>query len=122
MRGGAARVAMFTAILAIFVVSTKASAGNGTCRVHDQGKLAGSVPTDSICAEIKAAIASQAPTAGYHVEITVFSPSRLTAELVVNGKALPVQNFAVMDRNLSEGTIKRFAHSLAAIVAQVTEE
>lgn len=91
----------------------------GQCRVA--GKLRVPVAPDVICAEIERAIASEAPAVHYSAEITVLSPSRLTAKLVVEGRVLPLQNFAVMDQNLSESTIKRFASSVAAIVAKAAK-
>ena len=72
---------------------------------------------DAICAEIDRTIASHAPGVRYSVEIRALSPSRLMAALVVDGRTLPVQNFAVMDRNLNESAIRHFAQSLATAVA-----
>ena len=42
--------------------------------------------------------------------------------LVVNGRTLPEQNFAVMDRELNPGAIRRFAESLAGEVAKAAKE
>jgi hypothetical protein len=42
----------------------------------------------------------------------------LTASLVVNGRRLPEQKFAVMDRELGESSINRFADAIAAEVAK----
>jgi hypothetical protein len=42
--------------------------------------------------------------------------------LVVNGQRMPEQNFAVMDRELSPGSIQRFAEALATEVAKVVKE
>lgn len=93
------------------------------CSVIDGEKL----PLDSgganaICAEVERATAARAPDAHYKVEITVLSPSRLAAMLTVNGRTLPLQNFAVMDRNLNDRSIQHFADSLAAVVAEAARE
>jgi len=50
------------------------------------------------------------------------SSSRLLAVLVVNGRTLPDQNFAVMDRELSPDSIRRFAQALAIEVAKAAKE
>jgi hypothetical protein len=41
---------------------------------------------------------------------------------MVNGRKLPEQNFAVMDRDLNPGSIRRFAESLAREVAKAAKE
>ena len=75
----------------------------------------------AVCAEIEQAISSAAPNVAYTAEITVLSPSRLAAALVVNGRRLPEQRFAIMDRELNRGAIERFARSLAAEVAKAAK-
>lgn len=50
------------------------------------------------------------------------SSSRLSAVLIVNGRTLPDQNFAVMDRELSPDSIRRFAQALALEVAKAAKE
>ena len=67
-----------------------------------------------ICLEVEKAIAAAAPNLSYSAEIQVLSSSRLAARLVVNGRELPQQNFAVMDRELDRPSIARFAGALAA--------
>jgi len=47
--------------------------------------------------------------------------ARLSAALVVNGRTLPEQNFAVMDSGLDAGAIRRFAQSLAQAVAKAAK-
>lgn len=95
----------------------------GQCTIIDSGKLpALSGKDEAICAKVERAIAAKAPTARYTAEIKVVSASRLTTTLVVEGRALPLQHFAVMDRNLSEGSLERFASSLAAAVAKAAKD
>ena len=90
----------------------------GRCRVVAGEKiLASPGGADALCNEIQRAVAAAAPRARYSAEVKALSPSRLAATLVVNGKALPEQNFAVMDRNLSTASIREFADSLAQEVA-----
>lgn len=92
---------------------------SANCTVVGNGKsVAASGGHDSLCAEVERAIASRAPGVPYTAEIRVLSPSRLAATLLVNGHALPVQNFAVMDGTLGEHSIKQFADSLAKAVAE----
>ena len=47
--------------------------------------------------------------------------SRLSAVLVVNGRTLPAQNFAVMDSGLDMASIRRFAAALAGEVAKAAK-
>jgi len=47
--------------------------------------------------------------------------ARLSATLIVDGRTLPVQNFAVMDRGLDAASIRRFAQSLAEAVAKAAK-
>ena len=75
----------------------------------------------AVCAEIERAVAELAPRAHYTAEITVLSKSRLAATLVVNGRMLPEQKFAIMDSDLNAGAIQRFARSLAAEVAKAAK-
>ena len=107
---------------AVPLVTADAGPLAGQCRVAHGGKLAASVGADAICAEVERAISAEAPTVRYDAEITVLSPSRLAARLVVEGRLLPVQNFAVMDANLHEDSIRRFARSLAGVVAQAGKQ
>lgn len=109
--------ALFAAALAGgSAMNAGAAAPSAQCRVVDGEKLPHAIAGDAICREVQEAIAAHAPGARYSVEIKVVSPSRLAATLIVDGRTLPVQNFAVMDRNLGEGAIKNFAQSLAAAV------
>ena len=72
----------------------------------------------AVCSEIERAVASAAPKVRYSADVRVLSKSRLSAALVVNGRALPEQKFAIMDSELDAGAIKRFAASLANAVAE----
>jgi hypothetical protein len=76
---------------------------------------------DAICDAINRAVAARVPTAHFTAEVKVLSASRVTTRLTVNERALPEQNFAVMDRNLNQGSIERFAQSIAAAIAQAIE-
>lgn len=91
----------------------------GHCTVVGSEKLP--VSSGLICNEIDRAIALRTPNVRYSVEIRVISDARLTARLIVEGRSLPLQNFAVMDGKLNEGTTKRFATSLAAVVAEAAK-
>ena len=92
------------------------------CQVIGSEKLpAGSGGTKAVCAEVERAVAELAPRAHYSAEVTVLSKSRLAATLVVNGRTLPEQKFAIMDSDLNAGAIQRFARSLAAEVAKAAK-
>ena len=86
----------------------------GICRVADGSKLPAAL-NEAICAEVRHAIASAVPGSPFVVEVTAMSPSRLAARITVAGKALPKQNFAVMDNQLDRGSIRRFAQSLGEV-------
>lgn len=70
-----------------------------------------------LCTTIERAVAVRVPEANYTADITVLPRSRLKASIAVEGRQLPEQNFAVMDRELSQATIQRFAETLAGLVA-----
>ena len=92
------------------------------CQVVGGKKLpAGSGGSKALCAEIERAVAKLAPSAHYNAEVTVLSKSRLAATLVVNGRTLPEQRFAIMDSDLDAGAIQRFAHSLATEIARAAK-
>ena len=92
------------------------------CRiVAGEQFLAGSGGGDALCAEIDRAITAAAPRARYSAEITAMPRARLSATLIVDGRTLPVQNFAVMDRGLDAPSIHRFAQSLAEAVAKAAK-
>lgn len=99
------------------------SAMNNQCRLIGGEKLPRSVSGggDAICAEIRRAITAKAPHARYRAEVRVLSKFRLDATLVVDGRALPEQNFAIMDSELNAGAVQRFAASLAQAVAEAAK-
>jgi len=89
------------------------------CRVIGGAKLPASAGgPDALCAAIKHAVAARAPNARFSAEVKVMTPSLLSTSLVVDGRALPEQKFAVMDSDLNKGSIERFAQSIAAVIAQ----
>jgi hypothetical protein len=89
------------------------------CRVIGGDKLpAESGGAGALCATIRNALAKQAPNVRVSVEVRVLRPSMLATILVVEGRTLPEQKFAVMDRNLNTRSIERFAQSIATKVAE----
>ena len=89
------------------------------CRVIAGDKLpAATGGAKALCAAVERAVRELAPNARYRAEVKVLTPSSLATSLVVNGRALPERRFAVMDRELGEGSIRRFANSIAAEVAK----
>ena len=98
------------------------SAPRHDCRVLDAGKLpAAAGGAHAICAAIEQAVAAQAPNVRFSAEVRVVTPSMLATKLVVNGRALPEQKFAVMDRKLGASSIQRFANSIASEVAKAAK-
>jgi hypothetical protein len=92
------------------------------CRVVDGAKLpAASGGAAALCAAIEQAVSARAPGVAYSAEIRALSASRLAATMVVNGRALPEQNFARMDRELDRPAFERFAAALAEQVAKAGE-
>lgn len=91
----------------------------GRCHVAGGDNLPATTGgSEALCREIANAITRHAPHAKYSVAVNVISTSRLSATLVVNGHVLPEQRFAVMDSELSPGSIARFAEALALVVAE----
>jgi hypothetical protein len=76
---------------------------------------------DALCSAIDRAVAGQAPGVRFTAQVKVISDSRMAAALVVNGKPLPEQNFAVMDRKLDQNSLRRFAEAIAAKVAKAAK-
>lgn len=92
------------------------------CRVVASEKLpAASGGPDAICSAIEKAVAGAAPNVRFSAEVTVLTPSMLSTSLHVEGRSLPEQKFAVMDRELNEASIRRFANSIAATVARAAK-
>ena len=102
-------------------MSVASSSGAARCRVIAGEKYLGT-SKKTLCREIEAAIAAEVPGARYTAEVKALSPTRLTAQLVVNGRALPEHKFAVMDADLGIESMKRFARSLAADVAKAVKK
>src|SRR6476646_10149114 len=99
-------------------VSVAGKEAQRSCRVVAGEKLlAGAGGAEALCAQVKKAIATAAPKARYSAEVKVMPRSRLSAALVVNGRALPEQKFALMDSELGPATIQRFAEGIATAVA-----
>ena len=97
--------------------------GQPHCRVIAGEKLlpASSGGPEAICAAIEAGVNEKAPNAHYTAEVKVLRKSMLATTIVVNGRTLPEQNFAVMDRDLNPTSIKRFAESIAAKIADAAK-
>src|ERR1700744_690466 len=94
----------------------------GHCNVAAGEKLPPqSGGAELLCSEVEGAIAAAAPNVAYQAHIQVISPSRLAAVLAVNGRRLPKQKFAIMDRELNRGAIERFAQALAIEVAKAAK-
>jgi hypothetical protein len=103
-------------------VTPAAKSGHGQCKIVEGEKYLGvELGSSTICSAIERAIAAEAPAVAYNARIKVLSPSRLTAALVVNGRALPEHKFAVMDNNLSAQAVERFAQSLALAAADAAK-
>ena len=121
MRGNAT----FLLVLAAGVVPAGACAMSATgkpqahCSVLGGEKLPARVGgPKAICDAVERAVASRAPGVRFSAEVKVLTRSMLTASLVVNGRRLSEQKFAVMDRELGESSINRFADSIATEVAK----
>ena len=121
MRGSVATIlsAMLAAMVpAGAIAMTGPNHAQHRCRVMAGEKLPpSSGGAQAICAAIEQAVAAQAPKARFTAEVRVITPSMLATTLVVNGRDLPEQKFAVTDKDLNESSIKRFANSIAAKVA-----
>lgn len=117
------RLAQFIFATAVAVSSgaavvPRAPAHPGECRLSGQEKLPSALKVETVCQAIARAMAREAPSAHYRVEVQVLSKSRLSASLTVNGRTLPMQNMAVSDGQLSEGSVRRFADNLARLAVQ----
>ena len=91
------------------------------CRIVGGDSLpADSGGSDALCAAIREAAAEQAPGRRFSVEVTVKGPSMLAATVTTSdGARLPEQKMAVSDRQLTRGSLERFAKALAGEVARV---
>ena len=96
------------------------SPGPAHCRVIDSDKLpATSGGPLALCAAIERAVAAQSPGNAFKAEVRVLSSARLSASMTREGKRLPDQQFASMDRELRDDSFERFA---AAIADQIAAE
>lgn len=114
----------FIIVVAAAVASAPAMSApaHGQCRVVGAAKLPASAGgADAICAAIGRAVAERAPNVRFSAQVKVVKPSLLATTLVVNGRTLPEQKFAVMDRELGAASIKRFAESIAMEVAKAAK-
>lgn len=110
-------------LVAVASISEGACAMNSVdrplrCSVVDGDKL----PVESggaaaLCSAIEGAAAQRAPGVAYSVEVKVHSSSRLAAALIREGHALPQENYASMDRELTRQSFDRFAAALADRIA-----
>ena len=123
MWGRIAALFMLVSATPTGLLSMKMRAGvsNDRCVVTGSEKLRPESVASAICSEVEAAIDAEAPKVRYSADIRVLSPTRLAATLIVNGRTLPVQNFAVMDGQLSNASVKRFATALGVAVAKATK-
>ena len=115
MRGTIAALALISAnVVPADAGAVSASAQPlGHCRVISGEKwLDDAGGASTLCDLVEEALTSAVPKARYTAEVRALSPSRLSATLLVNGRKLPEQNFAVMDARLSIESIRRFATSL----------
>lgn len=128
MRGKFFATIMLLAGARLATVAVPAMSENGAapprrCEVANAARLpAASGGAQAICSAIERAVAAASPTAQYSAKVTVQSSSRLSAVLVVEGRSLPEQNFAVMDRDLNPSSIGHFAEALAREVAKAAKE
>lgn len=110
------------ALAAIVFASGNAVTGSvpkNSCRVIGAEKLPPDMGgTAGICTAIEQAARARAPNVAYSADVNVVSASRLTASLIVNGKSLPEQRFAVMDHRLNASAIQHFAEGLATEIAK----
>lgn len=118
--------ARFTAFLLFSTAASQTAAmtdaGHGRCTIVGADKLpAEAGGADALCSAVRRAIAAKAPNADFTAELKVMTPSMVTAALVVNGRDLPEQKFAVMDRKLNRASLERFAQSIATTVAKAAK-
>ena len=90
------------------------------CRVVGGAKLpAGLGGEQGICAAIAEAVAAEAPRKPASIEVRVLSASALAARIrTADGRDLPEQRMATMDRTLTKASIQRFAKAIAGQLAK----
>lgn len=95
------------------------SAPQNGCRVvAGEAFLKEAGGASALCSSFEHAIAARAPNVHYSAEIRVLSKSALTVSVTANGHKLPDQHYAIMDRNLNPGSIKRFGEAVADAIAE----
>ncbi len=115
-------VLAFAALAALGGPAMSAPKTAGNCRVlHGEKLPADAGSADAVCSAVHRAITARAPHVRYSAEVRVLSKSALSATLVANGRPLPEQQFAVMDRNLNVRSIERFAAAMADEVAKAAK-
>jgi hypothetical protein len=96
---------------------------SGPCRVVDGAKLPPEVGgSAAICSAIEQAIAARAPNVRYTAQVRVLSLSAMAVNVEVEGRKLAEQHYAVMDRNINPGFIKRAADAVAEEVAAAAKK
>jgi len=90
------------------------------CRVVGGDRLpAGSGGEQALCVAVEEAIATEAPGKAASIEVRVLSTSSLAATITTaDGRTLPEQRMAIMDRTLTKASIQRFAKAIAAELAK----
>ena len=74
----------------------------------------------ALCLAIKEAVAARAPKLQYSAAVRVLSTSSLAATIkLADGRTLPEQRMATMDRALTKASIERFAQALASEMAKM---
>jgi len=90
-----------------------------SCRILRGERLpAASGGPAALCAAIERALAERGGGAGVTAEVEVLSSSMLAAKLSADGRTLPEQRFASMDRDLDGRSFDRFAAALADQLAK----
>jgi len=122
------RRTMVTLVLSVAIASVSGSAcamktvssEPARCRVVGGDKLpAGAGGEQALCAAVEAAVAAEAPRTAASIEVRVLSASSLAATIkTANGRTLPEQRMAIMDRALTKASIERFAKAIAAELAK----
>lgn len=85
----------------------------GACVILGAAELPRAISGDSICSAIERAVVARDPSLRYTADVRVAKASMLSAALTVNGRKLPDQKFAVMDKQLDQSAVERFAEAVA---------
>ncbi len=101
-------------------VNSPQQAASAQCRVNGGERLPPETGgADALCEAIRQAASAQAPGVGYSVEVQILSPSMLSARVTLaDGRTLPEQRHAIMDRALTRSSLQRFADGLGAELAK----